>query len=1415
MTSQQDQIKSLIADIERALVSEKPRTPWIRASEVEPQRQALAKAQDYLKSLQETFEAPGGWGPVDPSTGQIAAQKPASGRLGSEDFEGIFGNRAVQTQLSGESASGESASGESVSGESAESVLQALLTEMKFLKSSALEPLRLEMDSLRQERDRLYQEVRALAEQRQTASLEADRPTVDDQQLNQFLQALMERLQANLSTQVTHTLSQLETDHAEAVARLSAGTEPVPSPVTASAQLEEMRQLQSRSDQLLVNIDSTLQRMFETLQRNIDSYQISLNQGIENMQSLGQQGEVIVRSLVDHLTQQLGQSTPPEPAFFPPRSAAPSELAFTAFETDDLVGESASESASEPTGDQAETTTDTVFSLDDILPDLLSDEEPDPAPAEPADTYSSTEEQPEDCIREDGTIDLDLLKLDIDRRDEEAAAPTSPDLATDWITDSPDDRSQPDGPLAATDPAGAGTEEQVMPTADTDYLADLTFEDLTIDPTLDDSQVNPDIDPLSASISPLDEQPDEEPLVETQPDQIDHSAPDSLADAFEVDDDDTDLARILPDLGASMSESESGLPESDLEPETDPAIESALDIEFDRNLDLDPATDEIEPAKATLTEQPESSLVPDIPDTDDDDFTVGLEQPDDREDPLSAELVAELEAANQAAEQTAVETVDGDLNALTSDLEEAVVFEAAAPPPETLSPASLPLESALIPDLPEGEAADFPEADDRPPAEAETAADEPGDEWEPDEWEAGDDSQASLPQVVAVDDGPSAVPAVAATTDESVGLDKFLLPMDAPPLPEPPLATEATDGTSADQSVIDPFVGADLSPDQPVDEEDDDPTDGQPADWFLGIDIGTTGLSAVLMNQRGDQVYPLCWNMLGDDQSDRFRLPAVAQIDDQTSLPLGTVGPAALQKSTPLLRNIKPLVKIGIPHGIAGEPLVQWSDQVALPLMSVSNGLADLLKTLSPDHLSCRAVGLRDSALRRALRDLRGVIVGYPNNWPDTYSFNIREAVLAAGLVEQAEQIFFVEEAIAVLLSALPDPEEADDLPEDQQPGLYNCNWAGGTVVISAGATLTEAAMVNLPADLAQLSYKDFALRSFTYAGDGLDQDIVCQLLHVPVQAHMKPQPADPEDTAADTWQALGLHRLELPQPGEADRIKRHRLQQRLNDSPLGRQALAAARRIKLALQEENQFELALADQSWVIKRKDLETKVFLPYVQRINRQINGLLSQKSLSTQAVKQVICTGGSASLSAIARWLRQKFPNATIIQDTYSGEYSNSCSRVAYGLANLCHYPQVLDTHRHQYSDYFLLLELLRILPEQPLPAGGIMHLLEQRGINTQVCQSHILALIEGHLPPGLVPIEGDRPLISAQSSEIDTYRMLAELPLFKKQGGQIYIADPQQGDRLRTHLEAVLINKAQALQEPLTAQLAPETVLSAD
>ncbi|MEN8445138.1 MAG: hypothetical protein ABG776_09035, partial [Cyanobacteria bacterium J06555_13] len=589
------------------------------------------------------------------------------------------------------------------------------------------------------------------------------------------------------------------------------------------------------------------------------------------------------------------------------------------------------------------------------------------------------------------------------------------------------------------------------------------------------------------------------------------------------------------------------------------------------------------------------------------------------------------------------------------------------------------------------------------------------------------------------------------------------------------------------------------------DNGEDDPTGGAPADWFLGIDLGATGLSAVVINRLGEQVYPLCWNIAGDSETNRFRLPAVANVvfdpqdgDQGNSVNLSPIGPAALQQNAPLLRNLKLMVKAGIPENTANVPWMQWSDQTPMPLTSLQSAIVTLLQTLQPDHMSCQAVGLKQAALRRILGELKGVVVGYPTNWPDTYSFNIRESVLSAGLVSSADQVFFVEEAIAALLSALPAPQAADDL-EDQQPGLYNCRWSGGTVVISAGAILTETAVANLPKDLEQLTYDHFSMRGYTYAGDGIDQDIICQLLHQPLKT------ADtPTDSAGeDRWAQLGLDNLPLPQPGEADRVTRHRLRQRLNDSALGREAVSAARELKVALQEEDEVEVELGNHTWIVTRKDLESKVFMPYIQRINRQVNALLSKQNLATQGVKQVVCTGGSASLSVIARWLRQKFPNATIIQDTYTGEYSNSCSRVAYGLANLCHYPKVLDANRHQYNDYFLLLELLRILPEQPLPAGGILHLLEQRGINTQTCQAHVLALIEGHLPPGLVPTSGDRPLISAQSSDIATYKALSELPLFRKQGGQIYIADPKQGERLRTHLEKLLSTKAQSLSAPMS------------
>ncbi len=1526
MTSQKDQIQSLIADIEQVLGASKPRKPWVRVSEVEPQRQALAKAQDYLKSLQQAFDAPGGWGPVDPSTGQVMPSA-ASGR----EQDAVVGSGATSKADSGKRIFSGLPVGDRLTeaDSSAEDVLQALLTEMKFLRSSALEPLRLEMDSLRAERDDLQQEVKGLAEERSSLAASAhaavvganEQAGVTEDQLNQFLAALMERLQERLSVQVTQTLERLESDHADAIAQLSpaADAEVLQLRASDSNQLEEMRQLQSRSDQLLVNIDSTLQSMFKTLQKNIDSYQISLNEGIENMHSLGRQGEVIVRSLVDHLTQQLGQTAPPEPAFFPPRSAAPMQLPLT------FMDEPSVDSSKANTSADSDIAIESVSSLNEILPEATSEDSAastnafttpeDSSPHESTNPIDSTTAlRPEDCIREDGTIDLDLLKLDIDRNEDD-------ELTADKLMV---DAAIADAQVAASEAEDPEIEAKVTPTADAVYLADLTLEDLTVDDRLA-------VDSLTAN----------EPLLvdtlvnETSTDESLSRSVDDLGPAFQPASE-TDLADILPSLGEtgsdqpsvettilSADEAKSAVSESiESEPiesvDTEnteletidltnvEANETATEVTVPVGMSAailgaaalggaaavradDDAMPMFKELEAMLQEDaenmpvnapvavPDSALSPDVPDDDggieDEDLAMvsvdALDAVDGSiDDSVSSDLAVQLEADNQASVQIATSAISRGLSALSegvqSDLEEPIVSEEDAPLPSPLSEDASPLESGRIPDWPEDlswdAVEDLPATDQVGPSVVNLPAvplseiptvtppvvtppvdfDDDLDFYSTENQVAEDQTaQGQTAQGQTVEDPITEIQTARGSLPADDSADDLLETLSTESFEEDSVAELAANVPSEAQTINDlagfpelPVIASPIPPStavmdeslasEPVDtlvsvappNDADNPIKGQPASWFLGLDVGTTGLSAVLINQLGDQVYPLCWSVAGDDQSNRFRLPAVLQLDAQTSVSQGSdrtniVGPLALQ-SDQQLRSIKPLLKVGIPNNDTGEPWIQWSDRQSLPLLSLQRALTNLLKMLSPDQTSCQAVGLSDRARRWVLSQLKGVIVGYPSNWPDTYSFNVREAVLAAGIVSQPEQVFFVEEAIATLLSALPDPAVADESLDSQQPGLYNCNWQGSTIVISAGATLTEAAIADLPEDLSQLIYRDFALRSFPYAGDNLDQDIICQLLHPPAQDRLDAiaQSSSPVDENVLTgWQSLGLNRLNLPQTGEADRAKRHRLQQRLNDSPLGREAVMAARNLKQTLQEETQCEITLGDQTWVIKRKDLEAKVFLPYIQRINRQVDTLLSQKGLSAQSVKQVVCTGGSASLGAIARWLRQKFPNATIIQDTYSGEYSNSCSRVAYGLANLCHYPNVLDQNRHQYNDYFLLLELLRVLPEQPLPAGGILHLLEQRGINTQACQAHILALIEGHLPPGLVPTGGDRPMISAQSPNIGIYQTLAELPLFRKQGGQIYIADPQQGARLRAYLEALLATKAQSLSEPQAVNLA--------
>ncbi len=650
-----------------------------------------------------------------------------------------------------------------------------------------------------------------------------------------------------------------------------------------------------------------------------------------------------------------------------------------------------------------------------------------------------------------------------------------------------------------------------------------------------------------------------------------------------------------------------------------------------------------------------------------------------------------------------------------------------------------------------------------------------------------------------------------------------------PDSPRDRLESEVAEGAEVIAALSDPSRGSEQTGRSRDDDRGWGAEESQlPQGWYLGLDIGTSGISAVLLNRPHLQLYPLYWTETASQegsseteggQPQTFRLSCTVAI--------------AATPQTPefLLQSFKPLLKLGIPHYSPAtsrwEPILQWADNLQVPMSWIHQALQGLLATLNAGsasettRLNCGAVGLEPRLFHRIMRNLTGVMVGYPANWSDTYSLNVREAILGARLVAQPDQIFFVEDAIASLLSTLRTADR-QDLHLPQHPGqdahLHNADWQGETLILQAGAATTELLFVYLPQQLQSLTHEQFHCRSLAYGGQGIDQDIICQLLlNEGEEGWVNParqREARQRDGRVDLdlgdldLGSLYLNDLLFPAPGEPDLGQRYRLQQRLLSLPTGRKLLEAAQYLKMVLQQQHRFTLKVGDRQRTILRQDLASLVILPYVQRLNRELNALLTQTGTPVLAVQQVICSGGTASLGAIARWLRQKLPNATIIQDTYDVPASleemslSSCSRVAYGLAVLPFYASVIDQARHRYSDYFLLQELLRVFPNHPVTVAEIMLLMEHQGIDTQLCHSHILALLEGHLPPGFMPSEQEALLLTPESRANPDYRAVQLAPLFSKQPDQTYRPNRHQWNYLRSYLDSLLATTHQKLTEPL-------------
>ncbi|VXD23493.1 conserved hypothetical protein [Planktothrix serta PCC 8927] len=279
MNVQKDQIQALIAEIDDVLSQPNLRLPWVVFGEtVTRSRQVLERVRKYLVVLQQQVDEGALLSPME-------TNQPSSPGM-------------------------------------REPLWQAIRREMIYLRSHLTQPLQDEVDRLRTEQRNLVQEIQQLeARKAQTLAQIQPSPSYQQQLSREFLQEFMTRLQDSLIHNVTETLNHIETRFLDSVLLTESNSlpalaaEPVDRPRTSLAsltpaqRLEQMRQLQTQSDHLLMTLDSSLSVIFESLQRNLQTYSDSLSQSLERMHGLGQQGEVMFTTLVNQLAQQVGQET--------------------------------------------------------------------------------------------------------------------------------------------------------------------------------------------------------------------------------------------------------------------------------------------------------------------------------------------------------------------------------------------------------------------------------------------------------------------------------------------------------------------------------------------------------------------------------------------------------------------------------------------------------------------------------------------------------------------------------------------------------------------------------------------------------------------------------------------------------------------------------------------------------------------------------------------------------------------------------------------------------------------------------------------------------------------------------------------------------------------------------------------------
>ncbi|MDF5714704.1 MAG: hypothetical protein PUP93_12670 [Rhizonema sp. NSF051] len=1404
MTSRVTEIQALIADIDNLLTNKGRRLPRVLSNQDLEPRQVLQRIRDFLTRLTESE--------AQANTNNLRVQQTQISPLLSRFTEGDRPSLSQQNQPNQE---------------------QSALLALQNTSSALLTPLQAELQALLQERATLVQEIRQLEQKRlQNYSL-AQQLENQEKMITEFLQAIMSRLAPSntYTTETTELTTERNKDNTQLAPSFEQGL--LDSPFVR----ERLTQLSVDLDQRLLALDGTVNVVFEALQRNVHTYHDSLSQALARMHSKGVQGEQLLASLVDNLMEQLQQQESSTDlrhqqvkygtSTLPLGTRADRESVFTSHELK-LPANDTQETI------EAQQNTDTTSAdLDAVLLQLSQE------------TQDTIESQPNDSELMDDEVDHLYASL-FGTDNLTHSSENTLEIKNDALTSIPDDLIVT--PIVSpTTPTISEKSPLISDTNDT-VRDDLSVPTLTISPESPIDQQRKDTvrndlsvpTPTISLESPIDEPTKDDKIVGStvlppalntyEVQQVE--APQRMPDPW-FDQQDAGLLGVnnvnLQNQDIQYAPITSALALSDLyntflKENTEGLIGAA-----NYNLVEEPASaDTITSLMSLLSYLEGNEELPEIP------------SPHITSSGSAYTEIAEKPVLSVEAQTLEVEYDDNYTPA--SPQENLLINEVAQ---VTVLP-DISIEESQLQQL-EQDLANF---DRQLNSQWQTVSHPEDREEVPQRMNSKLDSNIIEKNVVTSEKASTSPPIQ--SSDSHTHRIPFSSLLDAARTKRLAANGMHNEGERPESSV------GSVSTTHPINNVESPIT--LESVWYLGIDLGTTGISAALLNRSTAVVYPLYW--LAENQSrattqaQSFRLPAEVYLpeasvshEETDNKQIEQTFPATVTEEVPenqattqthnlFSAHLKPYLQVALPYKNEQkkwEPVLQLNEFYTVPLVWVVRSLSKLLLTLKSDSssttigLTAAAVGLDKQTFQNIINNIAGIICTCPSHCFEQYRFNVREALLISKLVQHPQQVFFMEEAIASLLPELNSASgEVVELSVAQGFSPLKTNerlLVGSTLIINIGAASTEMSLVDLPEHLEDLTHNDFMLSSFAYAGSGIDQDIICQLLFPPKwrQARMGTK-KDSNPNNPLQWQpsipgleqmrlsTLMWEQLNLPKPGEPDISDRIRLQQRLESSPLGKAMLDAAIALKHVLQHQDTFTLELADQRWVLQRRDLESQVFVPFVRRLNRELNKLLVAKGIPTEAINQAILTGGVASIGAVSRWLKQKLPNAKIIQDLSVSENSPpTCSRVAYGLAMLPLHPQVLEVPRQQYTDYFLFTELLRLIPDQPVTFNEIIQLFENRGINTRSCQQRLLAFLEGELPTGLIPSTQDGAWLTPISSENYDYKAIAAAPLFEKAGSLTYRPNPQQLQSVRRYLDSIKASTQQSLEEPYTVNFVVEAI----